>query len=149
MMENGWTTKPPTKEKSFMPTRISMRAPSSMEKNTGKEFTTTKLEENTKDSGSMIKSMATGSLTMLTGINTKETGGTDKEQITESTSTQTEMSTTVNGGMISNRVMESWKWPQEIDTKAIGKLERKTGKVKVYLCRFVYLCKRRHLRRLV
>lgn len=79
MMENGWTTKPPTKEKSFMPTRINMKALSSMEKSMGKVFTTTKLEENTKDNGSMIKSMATGSLTMPMGINTKETGGTDKE----------------------------------------------------------------------
>lgn len=99
-MGNGLTIELPAREKSSMLTKTSMRATSLMERNMVKVCITTKQEENTKESGSMIKSMGTESSTMQTETNTKEIGEMDRELITGSTNTPTEMFTMENGETI-------------------------------------------------
>ena len=72
-----------------------------------KACSTIKVEENIKDSGSMIKNMDMESLTTQMEIVIREPGEMVSVLTTEFTSIQTEMFTMENGVTIRNKVMEN------------------------------------------
>jgi hypothetical protein len=90
-----------------------------------------------------------GSLNMLMETDTKEPGEMDSARITEYTNTQTEMSMMESGATTPSKVRESLIWLLAINTRVIGKLERKMEKVNIFLFRSVCFCQRGHLRRIV
>jgi len=73
----------------------------------GKEFITTKLEESTKDNGSMIKNTVLEPSSMPMEIDTRAPGEMARDGKTASINIQMGMSTKDSGEMISNRAMAS------------------------------------------
>lgn len=120
-----------------------------MAKNTVKAFIIIKLEANTKESGSMIKSTDMESSNMQMAIDTKAHGKMEKDQIMASINTPMAMFMTESGKTISKKDMESFRWPQAISMREIGKAERKMAQVINVLVRSLHFRKWRYLRRVI
>ena len=94
-----------------------------------KEFIITVPVENTRDSGSMTRSMGMVSFSTRTEIATKAIGGTASDPIMEFISTRTGMYTTENGETTSRKARVNYKWLPETNTKEIGRPAKRMAKV--------------------
>lgn len=111
-----------------------------MAKNTVKVFTIIKLEANTKENGSMIKSTDTESLTMLMETDTRAHGKMEKDLTTAFTNTQMEMSMTDSGKTILKKDTVSFRWLQGTNMRETGKAARKMVQVNLLQFRALHFC---------
>lgn len=109
--------------------RTSMKATSSMERNTEREFIITNQEENTRESGSMTRNMDMESSTTLMEIDMKALGKMESGLNMASMSTPMVMCMMVSGRTTSSKATESCKWLLVTNTKENGKAAKRTVQV--------------------